>query len=108
MHLLLPFGDHLISVDRNNVVIIWDVESEGWFVLVIILASPYLYIPLSHMSWSYLVPVITDTYLQLSFDKVSFDVSAVMHPSTYLNKVLFGSSHGSLQLWNIKSKYAPL
>ncbi|XP_057214990.1 WD repeat-containing protein 36 isoform X2 [Triplophysa rosa] len=72
VHLLLPFGDHLISVDRENVVIIWDVESE-------------------------------DTYLQISFDKVSFEVSAVMHPSTYMNKVLFGSSHGSLQLWNVKS-----
>ncbi|XP_056602889.1 WD repeat-containing protein 36 [Triplophysa dalaica] len=72
VHLLLPFGDHLISVDRENVVIIWDVESE-------------------------------DTYLQISFDKVSFEVSAVMHPSTYINKVLFGSNQGSLQLWNVKS-----
>ncbi|XP_051536737.1 WD repeat-containing protein 36-like [Myxocyprinus asiaticus] len=72
VHLLLPFGDHLISVDKENVVIIWDVESE-------------------------------DTYLQISFDKVSFEVSAVMHPSTYLNKILFGSSQGSLQLWNVKS-----
>lgn len=72
VHLLLPFGDHLISVDKENVVIIWDVESE-------------------------------DIYLQISFEKVSFEVSAVMHPSTYLNKVLFGSSQGSLQLWNVKS-----
>ncbi|XP_051958098.1 WD repeat-containing protein 36 [Xyrauchen texanus] len=72
VHLLLPFGDHLISVDKENVVIIWDVESE-------------------------------ETYLQISFDKVTFEVSAVMHPSTYLNKILFGSSQGSLQLWNVKS-----
>uniref|UniRef100_A0A671SS19 WD repeat-containing protein 36-like n=1 Tax=Sinocyclocheilus anshuiensis TaxID=1608454 RepID=A0A671SS19_9TELE len=72
VHLLLPFGDHLISVDKDNVVIIWDVESE-------------------------------DTYLQISYDKASFEVSALMHPSTYLNKILFGSSQGSLQLWNIKS-----
>ncbi|KAI2664237.1 WD repeat-containing protein 36 [Labeo rohita] len=72
VHLLLPFGDHLISVDKDNVVIIWDVESE-------------------------------DTYLQISYDKASFEVSALMHPSTYLNKILFGSSQGSLQLWNVKS-----
>uniref|UniRef100_A0A673MV48 WD repeat domain 36 n=1 Tax=Sinocyclocheilus rhinocerous TaxID=307959 RepID=A0A673MV48_9TELE len=72
VHLLLPFGDHLISVDKDNAVIIWDVESE-------------------------------DTYLQISYDKASFEVSALMHPSTYLNKILFGSSQGSLQLWNIKS-----
>uniref|UniRef100_A0A671PI87 WD repeat-containing protein 36-like n=1 Tax=Sinocyclocheilus anshuiensis TaxID=1608454 RepID=A0A671PI87_9TELE len=44
VHLLLPFGDHLISVDKDNAVIIWDVESE-------------------------------DTYLQISYDKASFEVS---------------------------------
>ncbi|KAF6718815.1 WD repeat-containing protein 36 [Oryzias melastigma] len=44
-----------------------------------------------------------DIYLQLKFDPLSFAVSAIMHPSTYLNKVLLGSSQGALQLWNIKS-----
>lgn len=72
VHLLLPFGDHVISVDRENAVIIWDVESE-------------------------------EEYLQIAFDKATFEVSAVMHPSTYINKILFGSSQGGLQLWNIKS-----
>uniref|UniRef100_A0A674BGJ9 WD repeat domain 36 n=1 Tax=Salmo trutta TaxID=8032 RepID=A0A674BGJ9_SALTR len=72
VHLLLPFGDHVISVDRDNVVVVWDVESE-------------------------------EEYLQITFDKVSFEVSALMHPSTYLNKILFGSSQGGFQLWNVKS-----
>ncbi|KAF5909470.1 WD repeat-containing protein 36, partial [Clarias magur] len=72
VHLLLPFGDHLISVDKDNAVIIWDVESE-------------------------------EVYLEISFDKSTFEVRAVMHPSTYLNKILFGSSQGTLQLWNVKS-----
>ncbi|XP_034457404.1 WD repeat-containing protein 36 [Hippoglossus hippoglossus] len=44
-----------------------------------------------------------DVYLRLQFDPKTFDVSAMMHPSTYLNKVLLGSSQGALQLWNIKS-----
>uniref|UniRef100_H3D6U4 WD repeat domain 36 n=1 Tax=Tetraodon nigroviridis TaxID=99883 RepID=H3D6U4_TETNG len=44
-----------------------------------------------------------DIYLRLEFNPASFDVSAMMHPSTYLNKVLFGSSQGALQLWNIKT-----
>lgn len=30
----------------------------------------------------------------------------MMHPSTYLNKVLLGSSQGALQLWNIKTRLA--
>uniref|UniRef100_A0A1A8BDK5 WD repeat domain 36 n=1 Tax=Nothobranchius kadleci TaxID=1051664 RepID=A0A1A8BDK5_NOTKA len=44
-----------------------------------------------------------DIYLQLHFDPNTFDISAMMHPSTYLNKVLLGSSQGALQLWNIKT-----
>ncbi|TKS65297.1 WD repeat-containing protein 36 T-cell activation [Collichthys lucidus] len=44
-----------------------------------------------------------DIYLRLQFDPASFDVSAMMHPSAYLNKVLLGSSQGALQLWNIKT-----
>ena len=30
-------------------------------------------------------------------------VSAILHPSTYMNKILLGSHQGKLQLWNIKS-----
>ncbi|XP_041825971.1 WD repeat-containing protein 36 [Melanotaenia boesemani] len=44
-----------------------------------------------------------DIYLQLNFDPNTFQLSAMMHPSTYLNKVLLGSSQGALQLWNIKT-----
>ncbi|CAI5689158.1 unnamed protein product [Oreochromis niloticus] len=44
-----------------------------------------------------------EVYLRLHFDPATFDVSAMMHPSTYLNKVLLGSSQGALQLWNIKT-----
>nr|XP_061800374.1 WD repeat-containing protein 36-like [Nerophis lumbriciformis] len=44
-----------------------------------------------------------EVYLQLTFDPTTFDVSAMMHPSTYLNKILLASSQGPLQLWNIKT-----
>uniref|UniRef100_A0AAX7V6N7 Small-subunit processome Utp21 domain-containing protein n=1 Tax=Astatotilapia calliptera TaxID=8154 RepID=A0AAX7V6N7_ASTCA len=44
-----------------------------------------------------------EVYLRLHFDPSTFDVLAMMHPSTYLNKVLLGSSQGALQLWNIKT-----
>lgn len=29
IHLLQPFGDHVISVDVANVLIVWDIQSEG-------------------------------------------------------------------------------
>ncbi|KAM4809822.1 WD repeat-containing protein 36 [Rhinophrynus dorsalis] len=72
IHLVQPFGDHVISVDTSNILMIWDIKSE-------------------------------EEYLQLKFDKTSFAISAIMHPSTYLNKILLGSQQGSLQLWNVKS-----
>ncbi|KAK2518093.1 Wdr36 [Columba livia] len=72
IHLLQPFGDHVISVDVDNVLIVWNIESE-------------------------------EEYLQVDFDKATFAVSAILHPSTYLNKILLGSEQGSLQLWNIRS-----
>uniref|UniRef100_A0A8C5LVY1 WD repeat domain 36 n=1 Tax=Leptobrachium leishanense TaxID=445787 RepID=A0A8C5LVY1_9ANUR len=72
IHLVQTFGDHVISIDTNNVLIIWDIKSE-------------------------------EEYLQLVFDKNSFAVSAIMHPSTYLNKILLGSHQGGLQLWNVKT-----
>ncbi|XP_073933073.1 WD repeat-containing protein 36 isoform X2 [Castor canadensis] len=72
IHLLQPFGDHIISVDSDSVLIIWHIYSE-------------------------------EEYLQLTFDKSIFKISAILHPSTYLNKILLGSEQGSLQLWNVKS-----
>ncbi|KAI8826544.1 WD40-repeat-containing domain protein [Fimicolochytrium jonesii] len=41
-------------------------------------------------------------YNELSFPD-SFRVSAVLHPSTYLNKVLLASQQGTMQLWNIRT-----
>lgn len=41
-------------------------------------------------------------------DQVNFDsylnVSCIIHPDTYVNKVLIGTEEGILELWNIKSK----
>lgn len=42
----------------------------------------------------------------IQFDS-DFTATTMLHPSTYLNKVLVGSSQGNMQLWNIKTQYAP-
>ncbi|KJE98002.1 WD repeat domain-containing protein [Capsaspora owczarzaki ATCC 30864] len=41
---------------------------------------------------------------ELELPSQSFHVSAVVHPSTYLNKLLLGSRQGGLQLWNIRTQ----
>lgn len=40
-------------------------------------------------------------YLELTFDKNTFNITTLMHPTTYINKVLFGSEQGQMQLWNL-------
>uniref|UniRef100_A0A1B6HHV9 Uncharacterized protein n=1 Tax=Homalodisca liturata TaxID=320908 RepID=A0A1B6HHV9_9HEMI len=44
-----------------------------------------------------------ELYLELNFDNDVFQITTVCHPFTYLNKVLFGSQQGSLQLWNLRT-----
>ena len=63
VHLLLPFGPHLLGVDESNVLSVWDIANE-------------------------------DIYLELNFGADSFQVSALCHPHTYVNKILFGSKQG--------------
>ncbi|KAL8567228.1 hypothetical protein ACOMHN_046638 [Nucella lapillus] len=67
---LVPIGRHLISVDKEGMLLVWDVHSEG-------------------------------VYLTLEFEPSQFDVTAGVHPESYVNKVLLGSRQGTLQLWNV-------
>lgn len=71
VHLLLPFGHHLISVDEDSLLKIWDKKDES-------------------------------LYLEIPFQNDTFKVSAIMHPNTYINKILVGSDQGGLQLWNVR------
>ncbi|XP_026474515.1 WD repeat-containing protein 36 [Ctenocephalides felis] len=72
IHLMLPFGPLLLSVDRDNVLKMWDIKTEA-------------------------------LHSELSFDSSTFQVSAILHPSTYINKILVGSEQGQMQLWNINT-----
>jgi U3 small nucleolar RNA-associated protein 21 len=48
----------------------------------------------------------TELQSTIEFD-VGFSAVSVLHPATYLNKVLVASSQGSLQLWNIRTRLVP-
>ncbi|XP_014218088.1 WD repeat-containing protein 36 [Copidosoma floridanum] len=71
VHLMLPFGPHLISVDEEGHLKIWDVKTE-------------------------------EVAAETRFSNSTFMISALMHPVTYINKILLGSEQGTMQLWNIK------
>ncbi|GAV80439.1 LOW QUALITY PROTEIN: WD40 domain-containing protein [Cephalotus follicularis] len=76
VNLLLLFGDHIISVDADSNMFIWAFTG-----IEANLA------PVGHI-------VVDDR----------FTPSCIMHPDTYLNKIILGSQEGSLQLWNISTK----
>ncbi|KAM6570579.1 hypothetical protein CsatB_018564 [Cannabis sativa] len=73
---LLLFGDHILSIDVEGNIFIWAFKEID--------QNPA---PVGHI-------VLDD----------SFTPSCMMHPDTYLNKILIGSQEGSLQLWNISTK----
>ena len=72
IHNLLPFGPHLLSVDEDSNVKVWDIKSE-------------------------------ESVVELNFSNSVFKITKMMHPATYMNKILFGSEQGQMQLWNIKT-----
>ena len=39
----------------------------------------------------------------ITFDP-GFTATSLLHPATYLNKVVVASSQGSMQLWNVLSR----
>ncbi|GLU10485.1 hypothetical protein SLE2022_272840 [Rubroshorea leprosula] len=76
VNLLLLFGEHILSVDADGNIFIWAFKGIE----------------------NNLAPVG-----HIKLDE-NFSPSCIMHPDTYLNKVILGSQEGSLQLWNISTK----
>ncbi|KAK2587602.1 hypothetical protein KPH14_003729 [Odynerus spinipes] len=72
VHIILPFGPHLITVDESSTIKVWDIKTE-------------------------------ELILELNFSNAIFQVTTLIHPNTYMNKILFGSQQGCLQLWNLKT-----
>ncbi|GLT28646.1 hypothetical protein SLA2020_035620 [Shorea laevis] len=76
VNLLLLFGEHILSVDAEGNIFIWAFKGIENNLA-----------PIGH----------------IKLDE-NFSPSCIMHPDTYLNKVILGSQEGSLQLWNISTK----
>ncbi|XP_027924771.1 WD repeat-containing protein 36 isoform X1 [Vigna unguiculata] len=74
--LLLLFGEHIVSVDVCGNMFLWAFKGVEDNL------APFAHIMLHE----------------------KFNPSCIMHPDTYLNKVLIGSEQGSMQLWNISTK----
>ncbi|CAK8533851.1 unnamed protein product [Lathyrus sativus] len=73
---LLLFGEHIVSLDAQGNMFLWAFKGIEDNLA-----------PVGH----------------IMLDK-NFSPSCIMHPDTYLNKVLIGSEQGPMQLWNISTK----
>ncbi|KAJ2804265.1 rRNA-processing protein utp21 [Coemansia helicoidea] len=45
-----------------------------------------------------------EVFTEIEFESESFRVTAVVHPSTYVNKIVVGSAQGTMQVWNVQSR----
>ena len=50
----------------------------------------------------------TELYGEMQFNVNSFKITTMMHPVTYLNKILLASYQGTMQLWNIRTRWVRL
>lgn len=106
VQLILPFGEHLVSIDDKNVLKIWHSKNRGryiiglWEILYIAICVQCFHFIISLQDTLY---IMADLYGEVHFDLQTFAVTSAVHPSTYLNKILLGSQQGQLQLWNIRT-----
>ena len=75
--LLLTFGPQLLAIDESNILYLWDIKSQQ-----LQLSLPF-------------GSEVEDS------DNNCAQITTILHPATYINKILLGFSDGHLQLWNI-------
>ncbi|KAJ2723736.1 rRNA-processing protein utp21 [Coemansia sp. Benny D115] len=45
-----------------------------------------------------------ELFTEIEFQNESFQVTTIVHPSTYINKVVIGSAQGGMQVWNVQTR----
>lgn len=90
---ILVFGNQLLALTEDGGrMFVWDTTDGG---------ETYYWI----FKFIFIKPLALQANVQ--FD-AGFTATSILHPATYLNKVLVSSSEGSMQLWNIRSQYADI
>ncbi|KAH9417088.1 WD repeat-containing protein 36 [Dermatophagoides pteronyssinus] len=83
---LMVFGGQLLAIDDEQNLICWDINTQE------------------------IVSIISfnnnSSIEQQSIDSSSTTtiITSILHPATYINKILIGTRQGSLQLWNISKQ----
>ncbi|KAJ2511256.1 rRNA-processing protein utp21 [Coemansia sp. RSA 2049] len=45
-----------------------------------------------------------EVFTEIEFASEAFQVTCLVHPSTYVNKIVVGSAQGTMQVWNIQTR----
>lgn len=88
---ILVLGQHVATLCDDNVLRMWDLTSGGKALCVsmeIIWNRPNLFFN-------------SDLYTAIEFGD-AFTATKMIHPSTYLNKILVASAQGTMQIWNVR------
>ncbi|CCM04722.1 uncharacterized protein FIBRA_06910 [Fibroporia radiculosa] len=86
---VLVFGSQLLALTEDRTrMLIWGTEDEGM---------------LSNSDVILDEQMSAELQATIEFD-TDFAATSILHPATYLNKVLVGSLRGSMQLWNIRTQ----
>lgn len=89
---MLVFGSQLLALSEDGGrLLIWDTHNGGE------LLAHHFY---AHVSFNSVSAFHSSIQFELDFTAVS-----ILHPATYINKVLVASSQGSMQLWNIRTQF---
>ncbi|TPX62210.1 hypothetical protein SpCBS45565_g07059 [Spizellomyces sp. 'palustris'] len=94
-------GSHISVAERGKEVARYVSDSDATIFSLVVFGNLLLALCKDNVVriWDH---TIGELYNELTFPE-SFRVTCAMHPSTYLNKVLFGSQQGSMQLWNLRT-----
>ncbi|KAG4304068.1 hypothetical protein PORY_002591 [Pneumocystis oryctolagi] len=84
--LMDAFSGYLVTYTDRNHLTVWNVLSQGNFPGIFLNNCAY----------------ITEIYSEIEFGKKS-RVLCMIHPATYLNKLILGKIDGTLELWNIRT-----
>lgn len=84
---VLILGDKVMALDAAGEEIwIWDIESKGGYVMFVLDSAE----------------CDAELYTTITFPQ-GFTANGIIHPATYLNKVLVSSKEGALALWNVQT-----
>ncbi|KAH9497868.1 WD repeat-containing protein 36, variant 4 [Dermatophagoides farinae] len=83
LHHLMVLGGQLLAIDCNQNLICWDISTQEIT---------------AYIAFNSEVTTAEDSTTNSTI------ITAILHPATYINKILIGTQQGRLQLWNISKQ----